>query len=105
MRAFYIRQPNHPSGPGSSVNNETPHVVSYLLFNLERFKKYCGHPVKWKIQAGPFGFWRRFGAVTSRCRHAPLPKSPQRVKIPGSERPHYFLRRSDPNRFFGGEKM
>jgi hypothetical protein len=48
-----------------------------------------------EVQAGPSDFWHRFGAVTGRCGHAPLPKPRQKIKISGSEWPHYFLKCSN----------
>jgi hypothetical protein len=47
-----------------------------------------------EVQAAPFNFSLRFGTVPGRCGHVPSPEPREKIKNPGSERPHYFLKRS-----------
>src|SRR5580704_2154942 len=73
---------------------------------LERFKKYCSHSEKKKWQA----VFLVFGVVSAQSQgfqHAPSPKPRQKTKNPRSERPHYFLKRSNksnPARRMDGKK-
>jgi hypothetical protein len=47
-----------------------------------------------EVQAEPFDFSLRSGSVPGRYGHAPSPEPREKIKIPGSERPQYFLKRS-----------
>jgi hypothetical protein len=55
-----------------------------------------------EVQAGPSDFSLRSGSVPGRCGHAPSPEPREKIKIPGSERPQYFLKRSKGGKVTGG---
>jgi hypothetical protein len=48
-----------------------------------------------EVQAGPFDFSLRSSSVTGRCGPAPSLEPREKIKIPCSEWPRYFLKRSN----------
>ena len=78
-----------PDTTAASKNRRTARKV------LERFKKYFSHSWGRRMRERSFWVLASFRLGHRFFKHAPSPKPRQKLKNPRSERPHYFLNRSN----------